>query len=117
VLKREKAAGVSDQGRHKLRIALKNLRYGVDFFAGLFGSAKSRRAYAKRLADLQDLLGLRNDIVVARVYLKELRDEMGPEADRILEFIRGWYAREAEGADKAIGKSWKKFQREDIFWT
>ena len=117
VLKREKAAGVSDQGRHKLRIALKNLRYGVDFFAGLFGSAKSRRAYAKRLADLQDLLGLRNDIVVARVYLKELRDEMGPEADRILEFIRGWYAREAEGADKAIGKSWKKFQREDIFWA
>jgi hypothetical protein len=39
------------------------------------------------------------------------------EADRILEFIRGWYAREAEGADKAIGKSWKKFQREDIFWA
>lgn len=49
--------------------------------------------------------------------MKELRDEMGPEADRILEFIRGWYAREAEGADKAIGKSWKKFQREDIFWA
>ncbi len=32
VLKRGKAAAVSDQARHKLRIALKNLRYGVDFF-------------------------------------------------------------------------------------
>jgi len=117
VMKREKAAAGSDQARHKLRIALKNLRYGVDFFAGLFGHARSRRAYAKRMAALQDLLGLRNDIVVARIYLKELRDEIGPEADRIVEFIRGWHAREAAAADQAIGKAWKKFKRTEIFWN
>ena len=116
VLKREKAAAVSDQARHKLRIALKNLRYGVDFFAGSFGKSRRRRAYEKRMSALQDLLGLRNDIVVARVYLKELRDETGPEAERILEFIRGWYAREAEVADRSIGTSWKKFKRTEVFW-
>lgn len=116
VLKRERAAGVSDQDRHKLRIALKNLRYGSEFFGDLFGKDKQRQAFRKRMSALQEHLGLRNDIVVARIYLKELRDEMGPEADRMMEFIRGWHAREAEGADKAIGKSWKKFKREKIFW-
>ncbi|MDP1701038.1 MAG: CYTH and CHAD domain-containing protein [Aestuariivirga sp.] len=116
VIKREKAAAVSDQARHKLRIALKNLRYGVDFF-DLFGNGKRRQAYKKRMSALQDLLGVRNDIVVARIYLKELRDEAGPEAERTMEFIRGWYAREAAVADRAIGKSWKKFRRTGIFWN
>ena len=117
MFKREKSAAVSDQARHKLRIALKNLRYGVDFYAGLFGKAKRRRAFKKRMSALQDLLGVRNDIVVARTYLKELRDEAGPEVERIMEFIRGWYAREAAVADRAIGKSWKKFKQAEIFWN
>ena len=116
VLKRGKAAGVSDQARHKLRIALKNLRYGVDFF-DLFGHGKRRQAYKKRMSALQDLLGVRNDIVVAKTYLKELREETGPEAEQILEFIRGWYARDASAADKAISKSLKKFRRTEPFWN
>ena len=115
VLKRGKAAGVSDQARHKLRIALKNLRYGVDFF-DLFGNGKRRQAYKKRMSALQDLLGMRNDIVVAKTYLKELREETGPEAERIFEFIRGWYARDATAADKAISKSLKKFKHTEPFW-
>ena len=66
VLKRGKAASDSDQARHKLRIALKNLRYGVDFFSDLFGSGKRRQAYKKQMSALQDLLGIRNDIVVRK---------------------------------------------------
>jgi len=115
VLKRGKAAGVSDQARHKLRIAIKNLRYGVDFF-DLFGNGKRRQVYKKRMSALQDVLGVRNDIVVARIYLKELREEIGPEAEQILEFIRGWYARDATAADKAISKSLKKFKQMEPFW-
>jgi triphosphatase len=116
VLKREKSAAVSDEARHKLRIALKNLRYGVEFFGDLFGKDKRRRAFRKRMSALQDHLGLRNDIVIARIYLKELSDEMGLEAERMMEFIRGWHAREVCGVDRAISKSWKKFKREKIFW-
>lgn len=116
VLKRGKAAAASDEARHKLRIALKNLRYGVDFFADLFGNCKRRRAYRKKMSALQELLGIRNDIVGAKTYLKELRKETDPEAERILSFIEGWYAREAAVADNAISKSWKKFKRADIFF-
>ena len=48
--------------RHKLRIAIKKLRYAGEFFAGLFDGGRSRR---KRLADvleeLQEALGKLND--------------------------------------------------------
>lgn len=115
VLKRGKAADASDQARHKLRIALKNLRYAVDFF-DLLGGGKRRQAYKRRMSALQDLLGIRNDIVVAKTYLKELRDDTGPEGEKILEFIRGWHARDATAADKAISKSLKKFKRMEPFW-
>lgn len=115
VLKRAKAVAASDQARHKLRIALKNLRYGVDFF-DLFGNGKRRQAYKKRMSALQDFLGARNDIVVAKTYLKELREETGPEVEQVLEYIRGWHARDATAADKAISKSLKKFKRMEPFW-
>ena len=116
VLKRAKVASVSDQARHKLRIALKNLRYGVDLF-DLFGSGKRRQAYKKRMSALQDLLGMRNDIVVAKTYLKELRADTGPEAEQILEFIRGWFARDAAAADGEISKAIKKFKMMEPFWN
>ena len=115
VLKRGKVASASDQARHKLRIALKNLRYGVDLF-DLFGSGKRRQVYKKRMSALQDLLGMRNDIVVAKTYLKELRVETGPEAEQVLEFIQGWYARDATFADRKISTSLKKFKRMEPFW-
>ncbi len=118
VLKRGKGiAALSDKARHKLRIALKNLRYGTDFFGDLFANRKRRQAYTKDVSALQNLLGVRNDIVVARPYVERLRGEAGPEGERALEFILGWYAREAAIADKAIGKSWKKFKRAEVFWN
>jgi triphosphatase len=116
VLKRAKAANVSDQARHKLRIALKNLRYSMDFFDFL-GNNRGRQAYKKRMSALQDLLGVRNDIVVAKTYLKELREETGPAGEQILEFIRGWYARDAAAADREISKAIKKFRRMEPFWN
>jgi CHAD domain-containing protein len=117
VLKRGKAANISDKAQHKLRIALKNLRYGGDFFADVFGNRKRRRDYKRKMSALQELLGIRNDIVGAKTYLKELRMEADAEAERILSYIQGWYAREAIVADKAISKSWKKFKRAKDFWN
>ena len=118
VLKRGKGvATISDEERHKLRIALKNLRYGVEFLGALFVGRERRRTYIKKLSALQGHLGIRNDIVVIRTYSEELRGEAGPEAERILDFIMGWYAREASIVDEAVGKSWKKFKRADNFWN
>jgi CHAD domain-containing protein len=50
--------------RHKLRIAVKKLRYGCDFFESLFDDPKGRRRYGTALKELQGCLGKLNDIRV-----------------------------------------------------
>ena len=56
-------------GRHRLRIAAKKLRYAADALEGLYG--KRARPFLKRLAALQDHLGRANDAVVAARLLAE----------------------------------------------
>jgi inorganic triphosphatase YgiF len=51
--------------RHKLRIRVKNLRYAVEFFAGVFPGKKNaerREAALTALKELQDQLGALNDL-------------------------------------------------------
>jgi inorganic triphosphatase YgiF len=51
--------------RHRVRIATKKLRYATEFFSSLAATPKRRRrqeAFAKTLADLQDHLGVLNDL-------------------------------------------------------
>ena len=50
--------------RHKLRKALKNLRYQAEFFAPLFGRRDAHR-FIERLKTLQDVFGYINDVRMA----------------------------------------------------
>jgi triphosphatase len=55
------------QRRHKLRIAVKKLRYACEFFTGLFDGGKEitrRKRFIKLLKALQQSLGTLNDIEV-----------------------------------------------------
>src|SRR5262249_52761223 len=57
--------------RHKLRIALKKLRYIIEFLASLFDKNQVR-TFVNRLKALQDFLGHANDVRVAYDLLDEL---------------------------------------------
>lgn len=50
--------------RHRLRLAIKKLRYALDLFGSLF-DGKQTKAFRKALTHLQDRLGHENDIAVA----------------------------------------------------
>jgi CHAD domain-containing protein len=65
---------LSDPQRHKLRIAVKKLRYAAEFFEPLFGDCAQRRRFAGMLEGLQDQLGRINDIAVHRRLGRELVD-------------------------------------------
>jgi inorganic triphosphatase YgiF len=57
----------SDEERHELRIRIKKLRYGTEFFASLFPSGKAkkrRKSFSGILEDLQERLGELNDLAV-----------------------------------------------------
>ncbi|MBJ6124606.1 CHAD domain-containing protein [Microvirga splendida] len=58
---------VDDEERHELRIRIKKLRYGTEFFASLFKSGKAqkrRKAFSSLLEELQENLGDLNDLAV-----------------------------------------------------
>ena len=53
--------------RHRLRIAVKKIRYASEFFVGVFPGRKAtrrREAFLNRLKPVQDCLGELNDITV-----------------------------------------------------
>jgi triphosphatase len=61
--------------RHQVRIAAKKLRYGAEFFAGLYTGKKANKrhkAFLSALEDLQDALGDLNDIATGHEILDEL---------------------------------------------
>ncbi|WP_457090527.1 CYTH and CHAD domain-containing protein [Microvirga sp. P5_D2] len=58
----------SEEERHELRIRIKKLRYGVEFFASLFPSGKAskrRKKLADILEELQEMLGELHDLAVS----------------------------------------------------
>lgn len=72
---RKSGRGIADlkaKQRHRLRIALKRLRYETDSLSGLYPRRKVE-PYVDALCILQDVLGELNDLAVARQLLRLLK--------------------------------------------
>ncbi|HSO46696.1 MAG TPA: CHAD domain-containing protein [Rhizobiaceae bacterium] len=109
-------ARLGDDGRHELRIALKKLRYGTEFFRENFGR---KRRYAKLLAatgKLQDLLGAHNDHVSAGAFLDNLPGAEAPELAKARRVVIETYKRTDEDSAASLVRAWKKFKRAKPFW-
>lgn len=109
--------------RHELRIALKRLRYGCEFFRSLYSSkeaSKDAKRYVRRLARLQDLLGVQNDIDAAERLLPVLLERCAPERAvelaRAAGFIEGFGVREQERAHRKFSERWERFEGTPGFW-
>jgi CHAD domain-containing protein len=129
VKKRGRAARSGEAGDlHRLRIALKKLRYTAECFAPLYPKAGARQ-YLKRLRALQERLGDLNDVANVRERIAELlREDSGrggegraaDKADRDLRFaaglVAGWHgAHSAKAAKKAL-KRYAAFKAMPAFW-
>ena len=118
---------MSEAERHDVRIALKRLRYALDFFGGVFDSAP-RKKFFKKLARLQDDLGRMNDVAVAETMLARLvgvsNDGSEPAAAAAAQGkvafaaggILGWHRRRAAEMDVQLVKDWNSFVRAEPFW-
>ncbi|MGI3776829.1 MAG: CHAD domain-containing protein [Janthinobacterium lividum] len=101
-----------DEQRHDLRKAGKRLRYAAEFFAPAFPAAGSRR-YLRRLAALQESLGLLTDGAVAATLLARL----GPAGSGFAGgAVLGWLAAEAAPAGDAAERAWKRLRHAEPFW-
>ncbi len=111
---------LDEHDRHRLRIALKKLRYASEFFEPLY-QKKKVKTYLKQLKALLDDLGALNDVASVRSILTRLVKEEGshrPDPDLCFAagLINGWHnARAARLGESAVVR-WDKFKRLDPFW-
>jgi CHAD domain-containing protein len=118
--KRGRAARSHEEGDlHRLRIALKKLRYSAEFFAPLYKKKKVRR-YLSQIKRLQESLGRLNDIAHAHAMVAQLAPASQNNAGA-LRFaagtVQGWYrARQPRLVKKAM-KRWDRLKKTEIFWA
>jgi triphosphatase len=106
---------------HRLRIHGKRLRYALEFFADLY--PKPTPALSKRLAALQDILGLHQDADVAIARLRALVDEradrlepatvfaMGQIAERYRQSMGDLKAKVPAAWERVRGKNWRSMKK------
>lgn len=117
--KRGRAARSHEEGDlHRLRIALKKLRYTAEFFAPLYKRKKVKR-YLSQVKQLQDSLGRLNDIAHARSVLSQLAPAQKNNGD--LRFaagtMQGWYRARRPRLVKKTMKRWAKLRQAERFWA
>lgn len=116
----KRAAGRKEGDVHRLRIALKKLRYTAEFFAPLYPPRDVKR-YLKKLRDLQNHLGDLNDAANVRAVVATVLAQKGrKESDAAMGFsagaLAGWYGARTPGAIKDALKRYRKFRKAEPFW-
>lgn len=106
-----------DDARHDLRIALKNLRYAVEFFGPLFDDDKDQRSFLRLVSDLQEDLGAHNDAATAEAFIGTLDLAGDPQAHFAVGYVLGFYRHATLVADTHLARKWKKFRRAGAFWA
>ena len=109
-------ATLDAKGRHKLRIRAKRMRYVVEFFSPLFGDAKGRRGFLKRLKAMQTALGELNDIAVARGRLAGAAGLKAPAVTFAAGRVVGWREQGERRQLKAAARRVEAFCAAAAFW-
>ncbi|MCX7931556.1 MAG: CHAD domain-containing protein [Rhodovarius sp.] len=98
------------EGLHQLRIDAKKLRYAAELLAPLWPNSGAKR-YLKRLARLQDALGLANDAAVARGLVAGLAVEGWARG-----LVEGFaLARAVDSREMAL-HAWARWRKAKRFW-
>lgn len=101
---------------HRLRIAVKQMRYAVEFFAGLF-PARRMSGLRARLSMLQDILGCMNDASVVSKLMAEVTAQSRSRTVAVAAGrVAGWYAALAEHRREALKPAWRRFCAQRATW-
>jgi CHAD domain-containing protein len=110
--------------RHELRIRVKKLRHGIEFFAGVFpNSSRSRKHFSGALEALQETLGTLNDIDVQQRLTRDLVDESanGDRSSRRSAFamggLTGYQQAELRSLSARVPKLRARLAKAPRFWS
>jgi len=103
-------ASLDEAGRHALRIRVKGARYATELLSNLLPAQRAKR-YARRAAELQDLLGAATDAAAARTMLESQHADLASAA-----FVSGWNAQRTARAREELPRAWRRFRRARRPW-
>lgn len=96
--------------RHRLRIALKHMRYAAEVFAALYRKKKKVRRYIETLRCLQDGLGEMNDLATAMHY-------WGHHSKAMVRRIEAVQRIRHDALHAEMHRVWTSFKKQRPFWT
>ncbi|MFK8252645.1 CYTH and CHAD domain-containing protein [Ancylobacter terrae] len=106
------------EARHELRLTLKKLRYAAEFFLTLFDDGPRASDYLKRLACLQDTLGVANDRATTSGLLQAIAaGSRDPDIHRAIGTIIGWQAHAGTAGASTLEREWRGFRKSAPFWS
>ena len=113
-------AAATPEKRHKIRLAVKRMRYAAEFFASLYNAKKSR-AMIGDLSSLQTDFGNLNDLAVTERQLETVIYQAfaHPAHDDIvrgLGVVVGWCTARAKRSESDLLSHWNRFTRRKTFW-
>ena len=107
---------LTPQRRHEFRIAVKKLRYTIEFLENLYDSEEVAE-FVRSLKPLQDDLGYANDVRVANELLGDLPISDGAVTiARAAGVVLGWHDRGLADFDRKLRKHIRRFRRARPFW-
>lgn len=110
------ASGLSLRKLHRLRIAVKKLRYAAGFFAPLYVRRRAAPTL-EALNDLQNALGAINDCATAPALIEDAtRAARGPFRAEARAIVSHWNAAMLEERRGALKPVWKAFHKCEPFW-
>ena len=118
VLERGRKLGSLDERRlHRLRIAIKKLRYAADFLRPAFASPATK-PYIEATVRLQGALGALNDRAVAAHVLADLATAARPSEDAAgpLKALARQVASGSKRRRRKLERAWKAFRKAERFW-
>jgi CHAD domain-containing protein len=104
--------------RHKLRIALKKLRYTIEFLQSLFNRRRVK-TFVNLLGRLQDDLGYINDVRTAHELAAEAARHANDNREGIARaggIVLGWHKHELLGQEPTVRKHVRQLRRPKPFW-
>jgi CHAD domain-containing protein len=108
-------ARLREKQLHRLRLAVKKLRYAVEFFGALFDPADCRR-FRPHVSALQDVLGRINDAATAEGMLAGIDDPPQPGLATACAWIAGWNRHEVHRLRMDLAEAWGAFRSAPPFW-
>jgi triphosphatase len=102
--------------RHRLRLAVKKLRYLADFLLPLYGRKKSAKRFSAKLVELQEELGSFNDMATTASLLAGLGTE-ALDSGAAVAAITGWQAHAMAGSEPRLRSTWCDFVKTKPPWA